>query len=371
MITNATASSVAGDYKTIASAAVALNYNFVYVDGKFTINPLPVGTVSSAVDYVCDGATLTLNATGGASYIWYKAGVVIANTTGSSVVINSSAVYNAKLISSFGCEAMSTNTLTIKQYYAPKVDFITQYYCIDKPVYLTNTSIINTSGMVKYLWSDGAGGTSTTASPTFTYTSTGNKTIQLTVTPDNCPSLKESIIKTVAIESPAAAVRLPIKDVIASEATMLDARSFGSVYEWTPTGIFIINHRTAHPTVTVNEQTLFNIKITVPSSCVTIDTMLVRVFKERAVFLPNVFTPNGDGVNDVFRINPVGIKMIRYFRIFNQWGRKVFETNNLNEGWDGKYRGVLEPLATYTWLIDGLDENGKIIQTTGSVTLLR
>jgi gliding motility-associated-like protein len=371
VVTNATVSSVAGDYKTIVSAAVALNYNFVYVDGKFTVNPLPVGTVSSAVDYVCDGATLTLNVTGGDSYLWYKAGVVIPNATGSSIVINSNGIYNAKLISSFGCEAMSANKLTIKQYYAPKVDFSTQFFCIDKPVYLSNESIINMSGMVKYLWSDGAGGTSTAANPTFTYASTGNKTIQLTVTPDYCPALKQSISKTVAIESPAAAVRMPIKDVIASEPTMLEARSFGSGYEWTPTGIFIRNDRTAHPTVTVNEQTLFHIKITVPSSCVTEDTLLVRVFKERTVFLPNVFTPNGDGVNDVFRINPVGIKMIRYFRIFNQWGHKVFETNILNEGWDGKFKGILEPLATYTWLIDGMDDNGKIIQKTGSVTLLR
>jgi gliding motility-associated-like protein len=266
---------------------------------------------------------------------------------------------------------MSTNSVTIKQYYAPKVDFSTQFYCIDKPVYLTNASIINTSGTVKYLWSDGTGEISTTANPTFTYSSTGNKTIQLTVTPDNCPALKQSISKTVAIESPAAAVQMPIKDVIASQPTVLDARGFGSSYKWTPTGIFMSNDRTAHPTVTVSEQTLFHIKITVPSSCETNDTLLVRIFKENTVYLPNVFTPNGDGVNDVFRINPVGIKMIRYFRIFNQWGHKVFETNNLNEGWDGKYNGMLEPLATYTWLIDGMDANGKIIQKTGSVTLLR
>jgi len=372
VVSNTTASSVAGIYKTIASGAVAANYNFVYVDGKFTVNALPIGTVSSTVDFVCDGSTLTLNATGGATYVWYKAGVVIPSATSSSVVINSSGDYNAKLISSFGCEAMSSNSLTIKQYYAPVADFITQYYCINKPVNITNKSTSTTAGTVKYLWDDGAGNTSALLNPVFTYNTTGNKTIKLSVIPDNCPALKNDISKVVAIESPTAAIRMPIVDVQAFETVTLQARtSFGVSYEWSPTVYWSTSYLIANPTVMLDKETLFNIKITAASSCVTVDTLQVRIFKKKTVYVPNTFTPNGDGVNDVFRINPVGIRDLRYFRIYNQWGTLVFETSNLSVGWDGNFKGVKQPLATYTWVIDAVDINAQPIRESGSITLIR
>ena len=372
MKTNTSATTAAGDYKTIAYDASAENYTFEFIDGVFIVRPLPIGTITSSVDYVCDGANLLLTTSGAAKYVWYKDGVAVANATTNSLTITSKGDYKAKLISTYGCEAMATNTLAIKQYYAPVASFDYQYYCVDKPVYTTNKSVFTTSGPVKFVWDNGAGGTSAATNPTFTYNTVGNKSIKLSVVPDFCPALKNEVSKVVPVEAPKPAVRLPLVDAITADATQLQARTnVGITYEWSPMVYWANSYQVANPTVMVTNETLFNIKMTAASSCVTVDTLQVRVFNKRTVYLPNTFTPNGDGVNDIFKINPVGIRELRYFRIVNQWGVRIFETTNLSEGWDGRLNGVREPIASYTWMIEAVDTNGQPVRESGTVTLIR
>jgi gliding motility-associated-like protein len=372
MKTNTSASTAAGDYKTIAYDASAENYTFEFIDGVFIVRPLPIGTITSSVDYVCDGANLLLTTSGAAKYVWYKDGIAVANATANSLTITSKGDYKAKLISTYGCEAMATNTLAIKQYYAPVASFDYQYYCVDKPVYTTNKSVFTTSGPVKFVWDNGAGGTSAATNPTFTYNTIGNKSIKLSVVPDFCPALKNEVSKVVPIEAPKPAVRLPLVDAITADATQLQARTnVGITYEWSPMVYWANSYQVANPTVMVTNETLFNIKMTAASSCVTVDTLQVRVFNKRTVYLPNTFTPNGDGVNDIFKINPVGIRELRYFRIVNQWGVRIFETTNLSEGWDGRLNGVREPIASYTWMIEAVDTTGQPVRESGTVTLIR
>jgi gliding motility-associated-like protein len=368
--TNAIASSKAGAYAVTVFGGDATNYLLTYVGGVFTVNPLPTGTVSSLVDYICDGSTLQLKSIGGVNYTWYKDGVTVPGITSGTLDVAAAGTYTTKVVNEFGCEAMANNNIKISKYVAPVANFDYQYYCVDKPVNITNSSNFVNSGTVKFAWDNGAGGTSALINPIFTYNSIGNKSIKLTVTPDNCPQLKSELTKVVPIEAPIPSIRMTPKDVIINESVALAARTFGSNYEWTP-GTSLSNNMISNPTVKTDKEVTFNIKITVPSSCVTNDTLQVRVFNERNVYLPNTFTPNNDGVNDIFRINPVGISELKYFRIFNQWGVKVFETNNVTEGWDGRLSGTNQPLATYTWLIEAVDTNGKVIRQSGSITLLR
>lgn len=96
-----------------------------------------------------------------------------------------------------------------------------------------------------------------------------------------------------------------------------------------------------------------------------------RVFKGPDIFVPSLFSPNGDGINDQLCINAVGMKRLHYYRIFNQWGTMVFMTANLNECWDGRYRGALQQMGTYSWILSGIDKNGRLITKSGSSTLVR
>jgi gliding motility-associated-like protein len=85
-----------------------------------------------------------------------------------------------------------------------------------------------------------------------------------------------------------------------------------------------------------------------------------------------VFTPNGDGTNDILKMNLVGIKEIKFFRIYNRAGLKVYESiNNSIDGWDGKFNGVLQPLDTYMWIVEGINKFGTPIRQRGTTTLLR
>ena len=87
--------------------------------------------------------------------------------------------------------------------------------------------------------------------------------------------------------------------------------------------------------------------------------------------LPDFFTPNGDGVNE--EIVPIipGIERLRCFKVYNKFGNLVFETTIMKKGWDGKYRGQVQPADTYIWLIEGFDKFGKLIKRTGMFTLMR
>jgi gliding motility-associated-like protein len=84
-----------------------------------------------------------------------------------------------------------------------------------------------------------------------------------------------------------------------------------------------------------------------------------------------VFTPNGDGQNDQLLINLIGIKQVKYFRIYNKAGKKVFESNDPNQRWDGKLDGVLQPLDSYMWVIEAVSNSGNALIERGVVTLLR
>jgi gliding motility-associated-like protein len=86
--------------------------------------------------------------------------------------------------------------------------------------------------------------------------------------------------------------------------------------------------------------------------------------------LPTAFTPNGDKMNDVFYPRGGPFKTID-FRVYNNWGQEIFSTNNLNEGWDGTYKGVDQQIGVYIWTISATTTDGKEYIKTGDVTLIR
>ncbi|MES2140502.1 MAG: gliding motility-associated C-terminal domain-containing protein [Bacteroidota bacterium] len=88
------------------------------------------------------------------------------------------------------------------------------------------------------------------------------------------------------------------------------------------------------------------------------------------VFVPNVFSPNGDGFNDVLRVRGKGIAEMQ-FVIFNRWGEKVFETTDVNAGWDGTEKGQAMNLSVFVYVVKGKYKNGKFFDEKGNVTLMR
>ncbi|HLV41591.1 MAG TPA: gliding motility-associated C-terminal domain-containing protein, partial [Brumimicrobium sp.] len=88
------------------------------------------------------------------------------------------------------------------------------------------------------------------------------------------------------------------------------------------------------------------------------------------VYVANAFSPNGDGNNDFIPVRGECVNNLS-FKIFNRWGNLVFETNKLNDGWDGYYKGELQNSGIYVYVLKATLENGETVNESGDITLLR
>lgn len=121
---------------------------------------------------------------------------------------------------------------------------------------------------------------------------------------------------------------------------------------------------------TFNKAGSFTVKYTVRGKyCSDSDSLLVKV-SESSIYAPNVFTPNGDGINDEFR---VAYKSIVSFKavIFNRWGKKVFSWTDPQKGWDGKINGVPAKSGAYFFVIKAVGSDGNEYALRGDINLLR
>jgi gliding motility-associated-like protein len=115
-------------------------------------------------------------------------------------------------------------------------------------------------------------------------------------------------------------------------------------YRWTP-GQYLSCADCANPTVTPKEPMEYSINVRNAFGCESNDRIRIELLcNGESVFLPNTFTPNGDGVNDIWYPRGSGIRQVKSLKVFNRWGQSIFERTNFNTddrtaGWDGTYKG--------------------------------
>ena len=114
------------------------------------------------------------------------------------------------------------------------------------------------------------------------------------------------------------------------------------------------------------------------AGCATSFDFQVFLNPRQGVFIPNIFSPNQDGINDLFVIFPSSaVKNILYLQVYDRWGELVFErtnfspNNHIQNGWDGSFNGKIMPPATFAFIgkIEYLD--GTIEEVSGDITLIR
>lgn len=131
------------------------------------------------------------------------------------------------------------------------------------------------------------------------------------------------------------------------------------------------------PIATVKNAGCYYLAATNIYGCVGRDTICVKVFCQSSqVFMPNAFTPNGNAANSIFMVRASGIASVKAFRIFNRWGRLVFERTNFapnstEYGWNGSVNGKPADVGVYVYTVDVICENGVPYTYKGNVTLLR
>ena len=123
--------------------------------------------------------------------------------------------------------------------------------------------------------------------------------------------------------------------------------------------------------------TFYTLTVRNAAGCPAQDTMTVFVTCGGGnVFIPNTFSPNGDGMNDVFYPRGKGISLVKSFRVFNRWGQIVFERyqfsiNDRGAGWDGTVGGRKVSPDVYVYICEIICENNQVLLFKGDVTLLR
>jgi gliding motility-associated-like protein len=133
----------------------------------------------------------------------------------------------------------------------------------------------------------------------------------------------------------------------------------------------------ASPVASMLVTTTYVVAVSTNFGCLASDSVTIHLFCDKSqIFVPNVFTPNGDGQNDVFYPRGKGISDIKSFRIYNRWGQLLFERSNIkindaSNAWDGTYLGSMPRPDVYVYVIDAICETGAPINIKGDVTIIK
>lgn len=144
-------------------------------------------------------------------------------------------------------------------------------------------------------------------------------------------------------------------------------------YSWSPSdGLSCIN--CPNPIATPEVSTTYTLTYSDQLGCFMFDTTITIVIDDDySIYVPNAFTPDGDGINDIFKVESYGFKEFKSFAIFNRWGELLYETQDLNKGWDGTYPNgdKAQSEQVYVYRFTAKRFNGEEVEKIGSVLLLR
>ena len=103
--------------------------------------------------------------------------------------------------------------------------------------------------------------------------------------------------------------------------------------------------------------------------CRISDTVTIQIKHKDSLYIPDAFSPNNDGVNDVFRA--IGSASEYSMKVFNRWGQLVFQTKSITEGWNGRISGKLQASGVYVYLVQYRNASGQVMDRKGTVLLMQ
>lgn len=270
-----------------------------------------------------------------------------------------------------GCTATSSTTLDVILITTTlNVHDTTVCLRLPMPLNATTTVIPASYTGVSYSWSPTTGlSDPTIADPTFMTIGDYTYTVSATVAPLGCTASDVVHILSnppVILTNVTADVTIPY-----GASVQLNADS-AWIYTWTPNNGTLSNPNINNPVATPTDSvTTYMVVGMSPYGCRDSAYVTVRVDQGVTEFIPEAFTPNGDGLNDKFRAYNLKYQKLVDFRIFNRWGKEVFHSIDTREGWDGTLNGVPQDMGVYYYQIILAHPDGEQKSITGSVTLIR
>ena len=331
--------------------------------------PLPI-VKANTDSTICFGQIINLKATGASTYTWFpSAGLSCSNCANPVAKPDSNILYAVQGTSAFGCIGWDSVILSVRLPFKMQVSN-GDTLCIGK------SAQIFARGANTYVWTPSAGlSNATIANPVATPATTTN---YMVVGKDDKGCFKDSAFVPMKVYPIPTVNAGSDKTINIGQTLDLDPTLSTDVINtiWTPTsGIF----RNRFPGITVKppQTTEYTVEVNNAGGCKARDKVTVYVLCNNAnVFIPNTFSPNGDGANDVFYPRGTGIFRIKTLRVFNRWGEVVFENSSFNAndasaGWNGTFKGTKLNPDVFVYTIDIICENNTILTYKGNVALIQ
>lgn len=338
----------------------------------------PISVTASGATPICagGGTTLTAQANGGYgayTYVWNP-----GNLNGATVNVSPAVTTTYTVTASDGCSQTTTQSVTIVVQQLPVISFTadTTHGCSPLLVQFT----LDTTGFsnAAYLWNfDDNGSTSTASNPQHSFVTAGCHDITLTVTvPPGC-SVTQTVpcmINTIAQPSASFSATPTLTDILNPIITFDNTSSNATTWNWTygdnsSSSVFEENHTYdlpgVYPVILI---------VTNDSGCSDTAYIDIIVHDYHTFYVPNAFTPDDNGRNEVFgpvftNILTEGFEML----IFDRWGNLVYKTNDPGAGWNGTWKNTGEQVQqdVYVYKIKYTDNLYKTYEMIGHVTLIR
>gem|GEM_PF-1065895 len=310
---------------------------------------------------ICQGDTLALTPTGQwgvppYEYLWLPLGV-----TADTVYVNPSTDITYTSIIFDACDNTDTVTRDVTVLPAPAPTPGPFEDCV--PSVLLDAG----PGFVSYFWPH-----SGETTQTVTVTAAGSYSVE--VTDANGCSGTSSPIVAVLNEPPVVNTvpdTLIIDDGSLGQLVVTTTATGLVAYTWSPAATLTCANCPS-PLAFPQEPTLYTVFGT-QNGCVGEPDSVLVLINQVDLVLPNAFTPNGDGLNDVFRVTNAVLYPVFELSIFNRWGEVIYRSDDIRSGWDGTFRGKEQESGVYIWLIRFRkgSVSGEEVTLTGNVTLLR
>ena len=292
----------------------------------------------------CLGDSIVLNAgTGFSQYLWSSGNI------SQQIVVKNAGTYFVTATTTNNCT--SKDTITILSVYPNPVVKLDH----DSTLCIGSARILNAGNFVSYLWNTG------NTSQLLSINTIGMYSVTVTDN-NNCKGTDSVKIVTIL---PSPFNFLPGDTSVCSYGTLqLSSKAAFSKYLW--------NTNAVTSSINITQPGIYWLQVKDFNNCTGKDSIIVAQ-KDclKGFFIPNAFSPNNDGKNDIYRPMLFGKVMQYEFAIYNQWGEIVFKSVDVNKGWDGKYKALPQDGNIFIWTCKYQFENEPIKIEKGTVLLLR
>jgi gliding motility-associated-like protein len=330
-----------------------------------TVVPTPTLSFLTLPATICEGDSKEIDVVGATEYTW-SPGSSMSHTYGDSVTVFPKVTTTYSVLGSNGtdptlCYDSKTITITVTPKVYPVIQPVTGV-CFGRSINLAVSESSNST----YSWSPSYGLENTDAPSTI-----ANPTVNMvyTVTVLKGGSCPEKASVSVPV--------FPVPIVNAGKDSTIDVEDGITLFgkgnvdvgfistDGTPLSCNYCSSVTVYPQV----NTCYTLRGENKYNCASYDEVCVNVIRTWDIFIPNSFTPNNDGVNDIFYAQGHGISKIT-MTIYNRWGNVLFKSDENHPGWDGRYKDRVSEPGVYVYSLEIKTTAGKTVKRTGHVTIM-